>query len=193
MRCRGDGRILAFLFDLGDTLMIEESEVKDATGTTLCADLVPGTAEALRWFRAQGYALALVADTRPDTAANVLRQHGLYALFDYVAISEVVGAEKPEPLIFRVALDGLGIPESDYGRVAMVGNNLERDIVGANRLGLISIFFHWNERRRSRPLVVEEEPRYTVSSMEELVALIARVDRRRRAWKRSKPYAKDAA
>ncbi|MFN2273021.1 MAG: HAD family hydrolase [Anaerolineae bacterium] len=176
--CRSYGercgaRRIALLFDLGDTLMIEESEVKDAEGTTLRADLLPGAAEALRWFKEQGYALALVADARPDTPVNVLRQHGLYEHFDYLAISEIIGAEKPEPLIFQTALKALRIPEDDYGRVAMVGNNLERDIVGANRLGLISIFFHWNDRRRSQPLTAEEEPRYTVSSIRELVSLVA--------------------
>ena len=34
----------ALLFDLGDTIMIEESEVKDAEETTLQADLIPGRA-----------------------------------------------------------------------------------------------------------------------------------------------------
>ena len=165
-------RIVALLFDLGDTLMIEESEVKDAGGTTLQADLIPGAAEALRWFKEQEYALALVADARPNTPANVLRQHGLYGLFDHLAISEVVGVEKPNALIFQDALDALGIPESNYDRVAMVGNNLERDVVGANRLGLISLFVHWNDRRRSWPLTAEEEPCYTVSSIQELVSLV---------------------
>jgi FMN phosphatase YigB (HAD superfamily) len=168
----GGRRIVALLFDLGDTLMAEESEVKDAEETTLRADLLPGVAKALRRFKEQGYALALVADARSDTPTNVLRQHGLDDLFDYLAISEVVGSEKPEPLIFRTALKALDIPKSDYDRVAMVGNNLERDVVGANRLGLISIFFHWNDRRRSRPLTAEEEPCYTVSSIEELVVLV---------------------
>jgi putative hydrolase of the HAD superfamily len=165
-------RVLALLFDLGDTLMIEESEVKDAEGTTLRADLVPGAAEALRRFKEQGHTLALVADARPDTPVNVLRQHNLYDLFDHLAISEVVGAEKPDRAIFQVALEALGIPEDEHNRVAMVGNNLERDVVGANRLGLISIFFHWNDRRRSRPLTAEEEPRYMVSSIQELVSLV---------------------
>ena len=39
--------------------MVEESEVKGAGGTTLQANLTPGMAEALCWFKAQGYALAL--------------------------------------------------------------------------------------------------------------------------------------
>ena len=107
---------------------------------------------------------------------NVLRQHGLYDLFDYLAVSEIVGVSKPDPLIFEVALDSLGIVQSDYGRVVMVGNNLERDIVGANRLGLISVFFHWNDRRRSQPLTEDEKPRHTVTSALELVALVEAVE-----------------
>ena len=167
----------ALLFDLGDTIMLEETEVKDDEGTTLRAELVPGMAETLRRLKAQGHCLALVADTRPDTQANVLRQHGLYDLFDTFAISEVVGASKPDPCIFRAALDALGIAARDYGRVVMVGNNLERDVVGANRLGLISVFFHVNGRRRTRPLTDDEMPRYTVTSVHELIALIERLDR----------------
>lgn len=168
----------ALLFDLGDTIMLEETEIKDDQGTTLRAELVPGMAEALRRFKAQGHCLALVADTRPDTPVNVLRQHGLYDLFDVFAISEVIGASKPDPRIFRAALDALGVAARDYGRVVMVGNNLERDVVGANRLGLVSVFFHINERRRTQPLTEDEAPRYTVASARELTALIEKLDRR---------------
>jgi putative hydrolase of the HAD superfamily len=133
-------------------------------------------ADALRALKSQRYPLALVADSRPLTPPNVLRQHGLLDLFDCLAISEVVGAVKPDPQIFCVALDALHIAPADYGRVVMVGNNLERDIVGANRLGLISVYFHWNDRRRSQPLSAEEEPRHTVSTAQELVSLIERLE-----------------
>jgi FMN phosphatase YigB (HAD superfamily) len=171
-------RVVALLFDLGDTLMAEESEIKDAEGTTLRADLIPGMAEALHWLKDRGYGLALVADSRANTPVNVLQQHGLYHLFDYLAISEVVGVEKPDQLIFRAALEALGIAENDHGRVAMVGNNLERDIVGANQLGLVSIFFHWNDRRRSQPLTAQEEPRYRISSAQELISLVVRLNKK---------------
>jgi len=36
----GGRRIVALLFNLGDMLMVEESEVKDAEGTTLRAELM---------------------------------------------------------------------------------------------------------------------------------------------------------
>ena len=173
---RPSRHLLALLFDLGDTIMIEESEVKDAEGTTMTADLIPGMAEALRALRARGYRLALVADSRPHTPPNVLRQHGLLELFETLAISEVVGVSKPDARMFRAALDALEVAPADYGRTAMVGNNLERDVVGANRLGLISVFFHWNDRRRSEPRTEEERPDYTVCSAAELVALIEELD-----------------
>ena len=59
----------------------------------------------------------------------------------------------------------------------MVGNTLERDIAGANRLGLISIFFHLNERPRTQPLTPDEIPRHTVASAAELLSLVARMRR----------------
>jgi putative hydrolase of the HAD superfamily len=169
--------LAALLFDIGDTIMIEESEIKDAEETTLSAELIPGMAEALRHFKAQGHRLGLVADSRPNTPPNVLRQHDLLDLFETLSISEVVGSVKPDPLIFKVALEALRIPPTAYGQVVMVGNNLERDVVGANRLGLISVFLHWNERRRTQPLTAEEEPRYTVKSAAELIALIDQLEK----------------
>ncbi len=162
----------AILFDLGDTIMDEGTEVKDASGTTLSAELIPGTADALRQLHAQGYRLALVADTRPGTPLNVLAQHGLLDLFDCLSISETVGAEKPDPRLFLHALQAMQIPEEDYPRVMMVGNNLERDILGANRLGLRSVYFHVNDRRRSVPLIPEERPCHTVTTAAELLNLI---------------------
>ena len=166
-------RLAALLFDLGDTIMVEETEDKDAEETTLRADLVPGMADALRELKAAGHRLALVADSRPNTPRNVLHQHDLYDLFEVVAVSETVGASKPNPSLFRAALDALAISQADYGRVVMVGNNLERDVAGANWLGMISIFFHLNDRRRAQPLTPDEFPRYTVTSAAELRDLIA--------------------
>ena len=173
---RDKGRLVALLFDLGDTLMVEEREVKDADGTTVSAELIPGAADMLHALAQRGQRLALTADSRPLTPPNVLRQHGLLGLFEYLAISEVVGVSKPHPLMFTTVLDALGIARAQYGSVAMVGNSLERDIAGANRLGLVSVFFHWNERRRSQPMTEDEQPDYTVHSMRELHDLIERLD-----------------
>ena len=130
-------RVLAVCLDFGDTLADEASEVKDATQTTLRADLIPGAAELLHELKRRGYPLALVADGRAGTYFNVLSHYGLYHLFDVHTISEEVGVEKPDVRIFQDALDRLGLASEYYGRVVMVGNNLERDVKGANGVGMI--------------------------------------------------------
>jgi FMN phosphatase YigB (HAD superfamily) len=165
-------RIKAIFFDLGDTVMVESSEVKDEAGTTLAADLIPGIEPVLRELKARGFLLGLVADTRRGTYQNVLHQHGLYDLFDVFAISDELGVEKPAPGIFSAALDALEVEPGDYDKVVMVGNNLRRDVRGANGLGLVSIWFHWNDRYPTQPADAAEEPAYVVRSAEELLERI---------------------
>ncbi len=165
-------KILAALFDLGDVIMQETTEVKDAELATLRAELVPGIDAVLCDLRSRGVKLGIVADTHRKNPRNVLGQHGLYDLFDAFAISEDIGVEKPDPRIFQFALDTLGVARHDYARVVMVGNNLTRDVGGANALGLISIWFHWNDRYPSVPQSEFEKPRFTVTSASELRELL---------------------
>ena len=169
-------RIRALLFDLGDTLMWESSEVKDEDGTTIRADLIPGAADLIWSLREDGYWLGMVADSKPRTPINVLEQHHLLDCFDTVMISDLVGTAKPNAGIFRSALAALEIEERDYSRVYMIGNNLERDIVGANGVGLRSILMVPNDCRRSTPADRLETPDHTVRSIEELRDLIDRLD-----------------
>ncbi len=165
-------QLLAALFDLGDVIMQETTQVVDADGATVSADLVPGIDTVLRELHARSVKLALVADTHRKNPANVLGQHGLYELFAAFAISDELGCEKPDPRIFQFALDRLGISPRDYSRVVMVGNNLRRDVRGANALGLRSIWFHWNDRYPTIPRDALEQPTYTVHSAAELQSLL---------------------
>jgi HAD superfamily hydrolase (TIGR01549 family) len=169
--------LLAVCFDFGDTLVDEASEVKDETLVTLRAQLIPGAGEVVRELKRRGYQLALVADGRPGTYRNVLIQHGLYDLFDAFAISEEVGVEKPDPRMFIQALNQLKIAREDYGRTAMVGNYLERDIKGANQLGMISVWLDWAPRRSKVPADPSEVPQHTIKTPLDLLPLIAGLER----------------
>jgi FMN phosphatase YigB (HAD superfamily) len=164
--------ILAVCFDFGDTLVDEATEVKDDTFTTLRAELIPGAGHVLRELDRRGYKLALVADGLSGTYYNVLTQHGLYELFDVFAISEEVGVDKPDPHMFIHALDQLQITERDYGRTVMVGNYLERDIKGANDVGMISVWLDWAPRRPKVPADESEVSRYTIKEPLDLLQVI---------------------
>ena len=169
-------RILAVLLDCGDTLVDEGTEIKDERGATLRAELIPGAAGMVRGLAERGYRIGLVADGPTDTFRNVLTQHGLISLFAVMVISEEIGVMKPDPRMFRTALDALGIPESEYGRVVMVGNHLGRDIKGANELGLVSILLRWSPRRSKVPANASEVPAYTIDRPMELLDLLDRLE-----------------
>ena len=177
MEISGVHRILAICLDCGDTLVDEGTEVKDAMGTTLHADLIPGAADMVRTLKRRGYPLALVADGPVGTFHNVLTQYNLYDCFDVFAISQEVGVEKPDPQMFITALDQLGIQPQDYERVVMVGNNLARDIKGANALGIVSVWLNWSPRRSKIPADALEVPQYTISSPHALLSLIISLEK----------------
>lgn len=162
----------AVLFDLGDVIMREETEEK-VDDVTQRADLFPGMGGLLRGLRKRAVPLGLVADTYDGTYRNVLGMHGLLDLFDAFAISDHLGVEKPDRRIFEHALNELGIAKADWGAVAMVGNNLARDIRGANALGLIGIWMVWNQRYPCACADEAERPMYQVSTVADLEGLLA--------------------
>jgi putative hydrolase of the HAD superfamily len=167
----------AVLFDLGDTLMVEETEEKDETATTLRAELFDGAAETLWRLRREGYLLGLVADTRPGTYRNVLRQHGLEGVFDVLAISEELGCQKPDRRMFDHVLTALGLRPEEAGRVAMVGNNLSRDVCGANRCGMLSVWLRHNRRYPLEPADPDERPDLEAGGFDELGEALERLGR----------------
>ena len=167
----------AICFDFGDTLCDEATEVKAADLTTLRAELIPGAADLLRELKRRGYTLALVADGRPGTYANVLAQHGVLDLFDVMTVSEQLGCEKPDPRMFVVTLDRLGIPRDDYARTLMVGNNLARDVKGANLVGMTSVWIDWAPRRSKVPSEPAEVPHHTIRAPLDLLPLIDQLER----------------
>jgi FMN phosphatase YigB (HAD superfamily) len=168
-------KIAAILFDLGDTIMIEETEIRCSEHYGISADLCPGMGDALRLLKARGYRLGIVADAHVKTVENILRQHNLHQLFEAFAISERVGVEKPDARMFLAALESLGIPPQDYGRVLMIGNNPPRDIRGANQAGLVSVWFHWNDRYPPDPQRADQ-PRWTVQDARTLLELVEKID-----------------
>jgi putative hydrolase of the HAD superfamily len=117
-----------------------------------------------------------VADAEVESMDNVYRQHKLEDCFDARIISQAVGALKPDPAMFQAAMDALGLSETDKGRIIMVGNNLRRDISGANRFGIASVWMDWSPRYPSEPQDQDEIPDYTIHSPDELPDLIERLE-----------------
>ncbi|MDO4740159.1 MAG: HAD family hydrolase [Eubacteriales bacterium] len=139
--------------------------------------MIPGAKEALWELRRRGHTIALVADGLEESFERMFRIHGILGCFDAFVTSEKVGCEKPSTQMFRTAMDALGLREEDKARIVMIGNNVERDIAGANRFGIRSVLLTWSPRYRMQPACAEETPSFAVSTPDELPELIARLER----------------
>lgn len=68
---------------------------------------------------------------------TVLAEFGLDHLFKDVIESSVVGVRKPDPEIFRLGVQALGLEPQE---TVMIGDNYEKDIVPANSIGCHTIW-----------------------------------------------------
>jgi putative hydrolase of the HAD superfamily len=115
----------------------------------------------------------MVSNTSDDkNVQQLLDRWELRPFFETIVTSAGVGFRKPDERIFRPALDHFGLPP---GQVAMVGDSLEADILGANQLGIYSI---WITRRVSLPEegVLAIQPQAVIPALNLLPGLLADIE-----------------
>lgn len=86
-------------------------------------------------------------------------------LFELILVSEEEGVWKPDPLIFRRALDRFGIDADD---AMYVGDSAEHDVAGARAAGITSVWI--NRRGREWPGGLRAD--HEISSLLELPGLL---------------------
>jgi phosphoglycolate phosphatase-like HAD superfamily hydrolase len=163
----------AIFLDCGDTLIDERTEEKlPGSEVVTRADLIPGAKQMMDDLKARGHKLILVADGPRQTFVNMLTHHGLWNHFDAHIISEDVGVHKPDAQMFDAALAAAGLTRDDTWRTVMIGNNLSRDINGANALGITSVFMSWSTLRTHVAADPSEVPDYHIKSPSEFAGLL---------------------
>lgn len=100
--------------------------------------VLPGAVAALRRLAARVPVVA-VTNGFSAVAHGRLAASGVRDLFSAVVVSDDVAAPKPDPAMFRAALDLLGTGV-EPGRVVMVGDNHAADIVGAAAVGMDTVW-----------------------------------------------------
>jgi HAD superfamily hydrolase (TIGR01458 family) len=90
--------------------------------------------------------IALQKDRYWKVGSELVLDAGAYvAALEYATGKEARLVGKPAPSFFRVALEGLGIPP---GQVAMVGDDVENDVKGAQEAGLVGVLVQTGKYRR---------------------------------------------
>lgn len=110
------------------------------------------------------YRLAIVGNQGLKARAR-LEAAGLLRFVEVVIISDEVGVSKPDPRIFELALEQLGVKPRE---AAMVGDRLDNDIGPARRLGIWGIRMWRGPHVWQRPIDECEHPDLTVRSLMEL-------------------------
>jgi FMN phosphatase YigB (HAD superfamily) len=103
-------------------------------------ELTPNVADAIRSLKAAGVKVGIICDvglTPSTTLRQILDQHGVLGLFDHWAFSDDVGVYKPDPSIFRYALEGLG--GVDPAEAAHIGDLRRTDVAGALGMGILAL------------------------------------------------------
>ena len=167
---------LVIFTDIGDTVIDECTELRNDQGVVIHADCVPGAKETYLRLHEAGYAIVMVADGLVQSFHNTMEENGLDHIFSAWIISEAVGEDKPSPKMFSAAMEAMGLTEADKSRVLMIGNNVSRDIRGANRFGLISVLLDWSKRRPFTEELPEDHADYRIHAPEDLLALAERLE-----------------
>ena len=98
--------------------------------------LFPGVSDFLYSLREQNIAVAIVSDLTLQIQMRKLMWLELDGLMDYLITSEEAGADKPDPAMFRLAMAKLN---TDPEKTWMIGDDYEKDILGAEACGMIGI------------------------------------------------------
>jgi HAD superfamily hydrolase (TIGR01549 family) len=114
------------------------------------------------------YRLGVVSNFYGNLEA-VCESSGLAPLFGAMADSQRVGAEKPDPAIFRAALDALhAAPET----TVMVGDSLRRDYEGARRSGIGFIWIAPEDVQAAERSAADRPAFPTVSELPSLLDIL---------------------
>src|SRR5262245_22123267 len=99
--------------------------------------LFPDARETLERLRARGIPLGLVTNGDAGHQREKIERHDLARFFQVIVIEGEFGAGKPDEVVFRHALDTLGVAAAD---ACMIGDNLDFDVEGARRVGMRSVW-----------------------------------------------------
>ncbi len=95
----------------------------------------PGTADLLADLARRGYVLGVISNSN-GTVEAFLEEVGLRRHLAFVIDSAVVGVEKPDPRIFRLALERGGV---EAAHATHIGDLYQIDVLGAQVAGLNAV------------------------------------------------------
>ena len=133
----------------------------------------PEAVPLLDWLRAgERVRLGLVTNGPADLQRGKLQRTGLGRLFDAIVVSGEVGRGKPDPYLFELVLDRLGVPA---GESVMIGDSLARDVAGGAAAGLATIWLPGPGRGATPEAGPGPRPDFTAHGLAEARSILERL------------------
>ncbi len=101
-------------------------------------NLFDGAVEILEYLLLK-YKLHIITNGFEEVQVKKLKKSEILHFFDRVITSESVGVKKPNPIIFKHALS---LASTTPEKSIMIGDNYEADILGAQQIGMRTIYFN---------------------------------------------------
>jgi 2-haloacid dehalogenase len=141
--------------------------LQDLMEAYLYLDCYPEVPETLARLKNSGLPLAILSNGAPKMLASAVNEGGLKGLFVGVFSVEEVGVFKPDPRVYRLAADRLGL---ETGQIVFLSSN-SWDVVGAAAFGLRVV---WVNRFGQIPERLPFGPDAEIRTLDELPALLGR-------------------
>ncbi len=113
---------------LAERIATEYGALRDRT-----LRLLDGALETVLWLRERGCRLGLVTNGAADAQRYKIDRFDLAGHFEAIFIEGELGFGKPDPRVFRRALETFGVDPADAW---MIGDNLEWDVAPPQSLGM---------------------------------------------------------
>ncbi len=133
-------------------------------GVVLYDETIP----VLDYLKANGYKIGLVTNSMSTMKMRdvELREYGIIDYFDARVTSGDVGFIKPDPRIYNHIM---GLLDTDKDHAIFVGDRPGSDILGANRVGMPSV---WMKPAHINYDLNDAKPDYTINKLDQLLPIL---------------------
>ncbi len=128
----------------------------------------PESQGIVRTLRAGGFRTAILSNGSPDMLGSAVRAADMADCFDRVLSIEAVGIFKPDPRVYRLAVDRLDVPAA---RICFVSSN-GWDIAGAAHFGFRTVWINRAGEPRER---LPSGPEIELTDLRSLPQLVGRI------------------
>lgn len=101
-------------------------------------NLFPGTKETLTELKNNDHQLHIITNGFKEVQFIKLENSGILNYFDDILCSEEVGVNKPDPLVFKKALERTKAKSIES---MMIGDDFNADVLGAEKCGIRGVLF----------------------------------------------------